>query len=610
MRLICGIVRLDGERRMDRTLPDRMLAALSPDPSPALHPQRLCWHGAGAALAVLDFGQTPTLAQRRSGRVLAADVRLDEIPEPLPQLLDHRDASARLAHLLGDFALADWNPATRELLLARDSPGVRPLVYFHRPGEMVAFASFPRALHAVGMPARRVDPSSLIREILGVSGPGETLFHDIRAVEPGTALRFSPAAVHKTVFWKPEPDRRHFPTPEAAAEALRGALEDAVRTRLAGTGPVATHLSGGLDSSAIAVLAARALSAAPEHVRRPLLAYSFLGSGSSGHPLHDERPFVRSVLAQEPSIEWFPIEDGDPLAPGLKLDRFLSDAPDDPENSICAHSSARGASLILSGWGGDEAATFNGRGALADALLRGRWRYLLHEVRALGRVRGFSAASVLRGEIGSYLRADIAFLAHRMPYTASAVAKGPLASLLRPKSLLAALECAEAPVHIGSRVRRNQLALTRGPHLETRTGNWAEIGARFGMAFTFPMLDRRVVDCALSMHSTWHLRGGWKRRPFRDAMRGILPEPIRWRHGKLTPFPETAHVLAGHRETLCREVAELCTHPEVAELFDPARVAALLGQPGHSGQPSPSAGSDWMLPTLLLRSCAAFLTQR
>ena len=64
---------------------------------------------------------------------------------------------------------------------------------------------------------------------------------------------------------------------------------------------------------------------------------------------------------------------------------------------------SKASSSILSGWGGDESATFNGRGALAELFLHGRWRKLAHEMSSLRRERGWSLSRIFYGEILSYL---------------------------------------------------------------------------------------------------------------------------------------------------------------------------------------------------------------
>lgn len=608
MRLICGVIHFNFTP-VNPFLLHRMCAAMI---APGLQPAKICWQNSRAALAVLDFDlqsrETGRIRRRDSGGILACDARLDELPASSPgsetcceQLLD-RHGAGRLSTLSGDFALADWNTETQELVLARDAAGIRPLVFHHVPGVLVAFASFPRALHAVQLPERRVATGSLVREMLGVSSHAETLFADLEAVPPNSAITFSARGRRLARHSLPRPAAKAPRTPREGAQALRAALESAVASRIpAGSGPVATHLSGGLDSSAITVLAARILR---EEGRR-LLACSMLRPARNPGPESDQA-YIQAVLDQEPSIEWFHAPLGNPFDRQSKSDRVLSDADDDPENAICAHVSAQGATMLLSGWGGDEGATFNARGALADAFLHGRLSYMGRELLRIRRERSFSTSGILRGELLHFLRADLRSLLsggrHQPRHQGS--------SLVRPALLHNALGAAGTVPRMGSSIRRNQQQLLTGRHLEMRAGNWAEIGARYGMAFSFPMLDRRVVAAALGMHPTWHLREGWKRRPFRDATEGILPESIRWRHDKKTPFPEVHARLASRHQDVLAEIDALCARPEIAEIFDLSEIHALkrdfpslpdlLADPTHA---------ETMLPMVRWMSYGRFLTQ-
>jgi len=85
--------------------------------------------------------------------------------------------------------------------------------------------------------------------------------------------------------------------------------------------------------------------------------------------------------------------------------------------------------------------------------------------------------------------------------------------------------------------RENRWRLLTSPHLAESAEVWAQTGARYGLAFAFPFLDRRVVEFSLSLPSELFLRGGFRRRPFRDAMVDVLPERVRLRHQKYPRFP-------------------------------------------------------------------------
>src|SRR5207249_2474230 len=159
-------------------------------------------------------------------------------------------------------------------------------------------------------------------------------------------------------------------------------VDQAVSARLRGSGPVAAHLSGGLDSSGIVVLAARKL----REQGRKLHAYSVLT-----HPSVDvmtEAPWVEAVLAQEPYIQWTPeYLPVDPLLEPLPQDGSADPdlplvGPNDPDANILAGAAATGASLLLSGVGGDEAATYNGSQPYAELVRRGKLLHAVREARA------------------------------------------------------------------------------------------------------------------------------------------------------------------------------------------------------------------------------------
>jgi asparagine synthase (glutamine-hydrolysing) len=165
--------------------------------------------------------------------------------------------------LRGMFAFACWDPKQRQLLLARDPLGIKPL-YLARSsdphaGWSLLFASELRALLASGLLGTpRLDPGGVASAIWNgfVVGPG-TAVKGIELLWPGRLLEVDGAGneIGQEDFWR-IPDR--VPHPTMNEDDLAAILEEGVRLHLASDVPLAVFLSGGVDSSAMANLAQRA----------------------------------------------------------------------------------------------------------------------------------------------------------------------------------------------------------------------------------------------------------------------------------------------------------------------------------------------------------------
>src|SRR5262245_34164919 len=391
VRLIAGIIQLDGALASGDTL-DAMLAALT---APGLEPQRARWVEGPAALGVLDFSGDvlPTeLPRGEDGILLAADIRLDEsdgVNEEQSALAAfakwERDVPDKLH---GDFALAAWNPLTRHLTLARDIVGVRPLCYSYQPGRCFAFASLPSGLYRSDVVAPSLDAIAVacayVQRYLRSSATG---FQNISWLLPAHSLILTPSGLELYRAWRPDPARvgSFKGSSREAAAILRSLVEEAVDSRTRGAGPVAAHLSGGLDSSAVTVIAARQLRAQG----RRLHAYSMLAQPVPGLVVRDESEYVDAVLAQEPEIvstriHMSPPGVHTPFDPHLPL----GVASGSPDERACADAARVGARMLLSGAGGDEAATYNGLNLDASLLVQGKWMHLFRELWARTRVDG------------------------------------------------------------------------------------------------------------------------------------------------------------------------------------------------------------------------------
>ena len=273
------------ERFDDGVLIHRRLAVI--DPSPAgRQPMR---RGGGWLVYNGEAYNERELRAELAGRPGARAFETDCDTETVAALLE-REGAASLDRVRGMFALGWWARDRGRLVLARDPLGIKPLCWARvRCGdvEAVAFASEPAALLASGVMEPRPDPIvvdaylTTIRTTLG----RRTLFEGIEQIEPGETLAFDLRRrgidPERRGWW----DTRH----EAEDADVRRVVSGSVRAHLRSDVPLCSLLSGGLDSTIIASVAAR------EH--EGLRTYC-AGAPGAGDGLADDFGYAREAAAR------------------------------------------------------------------------------------------------------------------------------------------------------------------------------------------------------------------------------------------------------------------------------------------------------------------------
>jgi asparagine synthase (glutamine-hydrolysing) len=258
-----------------------------------------------------------------------------------------------LPRLRGMFAFGVLDLASGELVLARDQLGIKPL-FLVRRGGAVAFASELKALAgAVGGLA--VDDSAVVASLLYYWVPdSRCAFREAEKLQPGSWLRLRPdGSAQQGTYWSlREVAEEAAGQASPDADELNAIVADSTRRHLLADVPVATFLSGGLDSSYLTALAAR---------ERPgLSAYTigFRAEDARFEAMPDDLRFARLVAARF-GVRLNEIE----IAPDVvdllpKMVHTLDEPIGDPAaiNSylICRAAREAGVPVLLSGMGADE----------------------------------------------------------------------------------------------------------------------------------------------------------------------------------------------------------------------------------------------------------------
>ena len=178
-----------------------------------------------------------------------------------------REGAAGISRAIGMFAFALWDNERRELLLARDRLGIKPLLYAPLADGGIAFASEIRALKAHPGIDFGIDPEALSEYLACLYVPApRTIHRGIRKLPPGHWLRWREGKSEIAPYWQPRISGGRAIAPDEAAEEVLPLLRQAVSGCMIADVPVGCFLSGGLDSSVVATLMAeeaRRLGAPP-----------------------------------------------------------------------------------------------------------------------------------------------------------------------------------------------------------------------------------------------------------------------------------------------------------------------------------------------------------
>jgi asparagine synthase (glutamine-hydrolysing) len=333
------------------------------------------------------------------GSVLTFDGRLDNRDELLKKLKndlvdDFSDpgivAAAyesrrndSLSMLVGDWALAVWNPCDRSLVLAKDPIGLRPL-YYWLTKDQVTWSSLLEPLIELAETGFALEEEYLAGWLSSFPAAHLTPYAGICSVPPSSFVRIRPGAKTTAKYWEFEPQEiRHTPDKECE-EQFRAVFGESVRRRLRSDTPILAELSGGMDSSSIVCVADTMFANGRTDSAVETISYF-----DDSEPAWDERPYFTLVEQRRHRVGYH--IDLSPIRMcgfGMRSSHFHATPGSQGRmapitQKLQTHMDTHANRVILSGIGGDE---FTGGvptpvPELADLLVRGQFPALARQLK-------------------------------------------------------------------------------------------------------------------------------------------------------------------------------------------------------------------------------------
>lgn len=501
-------------------------------------------------------------------------------------------------HLQGDWSFALYNEREQELFLARDPHGYTA-IYYCLEGERLMFASSPKAIFAMENFRKRIN----MRYLLGMlllwhdKDSRAQAYEDLYIVPPAHTLSFKDGNLVLSRYWFPEniPPRK-YSNPKDYAEELREIFMEAVRVRLRSHKPVASMLSGGLDSGSVSVMAAFLLKQEGKelntfshvpHFREELI------QEKQERKLLDETPNIRSTVRHAGNIVPVLMDSAhiSPVAGFIaaveKLETYFHGAG----NAfwlidLPGEAGRRGYGALLSGEMGNATISYPGISYLLP------WNYPAFR----SSVKGFTK-HLVKPWILKYFQDYYNRRRHGLfNYVQS--------SFVRPDIL--------EQWNVENDMRKNKQGFTRyypDPaagmlHILDVGGNprchiGQLIGDEAGVEFRDPTGDINVIEYCLSIPNEAFFDGSLKgKQVLKTMMQGYLPDDVLYCERKGLQASDLYYRMLSDSKGVEEVLHTICRHPGVADILDTVRLQkAWTGM--KQGGPAISLGSQTFLKTLM-----------
>ena len=502
-----------------------------------------------------------------------------------------------LSLLNGQFALAIWDSRDKELFLARDRVGIRPLYYTYQNGRFL-FASEIKSIFVDSRVPRNIDSKSLAQVFTCWTTIGSrTIFQDIHEMRPGHCMliRQNHELQEQQAFWSLPwypPEKQWAGSMEEAGQELASLLEDSVRLRLRADVPVGAYMSGGLDSSIITSIIAGKFN---NRLKTFSLSFDEKAFDESGHQremvkflgtdhhqVHVSNQKIREFF---PRVIWHcekPLLRTSPV-PMLILSGLVK------ENNF---------KVVLTGEGADE--VFGGYNIFKEAKVRSFWgRQPDSKMRPLllERLYPYVFDNPSRGR--AFLQKFFAvtgdehldpLISHRKRWENTTrcltFLDNAVHAELKDYNPLDELE----PVLPRDFAGRDVLSRAQWLEMEIFMSNYllSSQGDRVGMAnsveLRLPFLDYRVIDFAARLPAKWKIRGLREKYILKKAFQGRVPDSILNRPKQPYRAPISQAFFNGSNPDSLINPERL----DKSGLFNPKKVMNLFGKYQNQAQARPS----------------------
>ena len=427
-------------------------------------------------------------------------------------------------HLLGDFSFAIFDERNDSVIAVRDHLGVKPLYYF-ADDNMILFSDAIEVILAHPGINVTLNEKVMAEWCLNsqVFNQEETFFENVRKCPRATQISLVQNDFKQYEFWSIDDiPTLYYDNENDYIIHLQNLLTTAISDRITIDGNIASHLSGGLDSSPIAVLAGREITKRGQ----PFYTYNWCKPRAEDDAVENhEWSDARKIAAEEGFIHYESSINAGYLGHLILNHNIGLDGTTmfEYEYQLLQDARSKEVSLMLSGFGGDEILTARWTDNNYHLLRSGQFRDFYHNLHQDMTIRRLKWYQRISRYCLSPIKIILSSNLNRFNTLHQISKRLKIKKILLKRDFFESMNSSatSTKLSVPLSLRKWQVFNLKSGYHQERLETWSILGRKFGISYGFPLLDKRIVEFALAIPEELYFKNGIDRHLYRKALKGI-----------------------------------------------------------------------------------------